>query len=281
MRQRLTEEIINSTVDKIVEKYREYGDLYKKGLITKDECFLKMQLCFYDNYSLFIKENKLKLNITARNFSQFIEEFKEYQSGNIRNDSKHQLWLYDISRDKEEATLNDQMLFFDFMEKLHITPIFFEPPPENLPCMNIKQHHVYAFQGVYGTQFNCVDDGGLLNDKNPIGKTYRIRNNQGLEAVLTIVEEKHNDNINNQKNKELVANGYIKGYTAIERTANPEIRISIDDINRPWYLTFWMDSKDTLAYNKHPLWEEMRHWSDAKKAKNDLMFSSFFESFIV
>ena len=267
--QRLTNKLVEATVNRIREDLLFWGKRYKMGFDTKEDCYQRMEISIHEYFWKLIRENNLKLCLSEANFPHFCMEFRSYLNGDTSNNPNHEPWLYDIAEEKCEASLNDQSLFFSLMEKLHLTPDYFEPLPENIPNFDVDQIHQYAFEGIYSTEFNCIDDGGFLEDENPIGKTYKLKNELGLNAVVTIEKEynKYRET-NNRTPAEFKATGYIEGYTAIERTCNPEITISIGkDRNLPWHLAFWEDAHDLNARNSYPLWQEFLQWCDAKTAK--------------
>ena len=62
----------------------------------------------------------------------------------------------------------------------HIPP---EIPEPVLDCI-----HVYANKSIFGIPFKCVDDGGLLSDSNPVGKSFHLMRNDGVKMHITITE---------------------------------------------------------------------------------------------
>ena len=280
--QRLTDELVEATVNKIFADYHLWGNLYKRGINTKEESYQRMEISIHESFWKLIRENNLKLCLSEANFPYFCKEFENHVKGDTSDNQDHISWLYDVAEEKCEASLNDQRLFFDLMEKLRLTSDYFEPLPENIPSFDVYQIHQYAFEGIYSTNFNCIDDGGLLEDETPIGKTFRIKNELGLNAVVTI--EKKDSKYHETSTRtpvEFTATGYIEGYTAIERTCNPEITIWIGKDKRlPWHLTFWMNGNDSNARSQYPLWQEFLQCCNAKGEKQHSILFPVFDEYM-
>lgn len=281
--QRLTDKLVETTVNAILEEYRLWGKRYRIGYNTKAECYQRMEISIQENLWKLIRENKLKLCLSEANFAHFYTEFESMEKGNTSEKQDHIPWLYDAAEGNCEASLNDQRLFFSMIKKLRLTPDYFEPLPENIPHFTVNEIHQYFDAGIYWIEFNCIDDGGLLIDDEPEGKVFRLRNDLGLEAVVTIVKEENNSFCETGKREptSFIATGYIEGFTAIERSHNPEIRISVPrERNRPWYMSFWQDSQDLLARNAYPLWQEFFSWCAAKEEKRHSILFPVFDEYL-
>lgn len=80
--------------------------------------------------------------------------------------------------------------------------------------------HVYSKSSTMVVEYNCVDDGGLVNDDAPIGKTFTLVNDIGLRAAVKIVEKREPpfnlfecDKDNYAPLGRYLAKGFIEGYT--------------------------------------------------------------------
>ena len=171
---------------------------------------------------------------------------------------------------------------------------YFKPRqhPEGMAVPDLVPVHAYHSSGVMGTHFTCVDDGGLLTDKSPVGKTFRLKNDIGLEAVLKIKEDRRNADRNGMDFDEMVssssagmfvlkaeflAEGFIEGYTASERKHNPEILIRLKNNKKEiFWLAYWADAEDFEAHRKCPVWQEYYAWADIqspteKQAREEIL----------
>lgn len=50
----------------------------------------------------------------------------------------------------------------------------------------ITQSHLWNDCCLWRVDFKCVDDGGLLSDSNPVGKTFQITRDDGVKAMLRV-----------------------------------------------------------------------------------------------
>ena len=294
MEQQLTDELVETAVKKAFDEFSKVGEAYGKGYLTPDD-FQQYMLRSFNRVGFF-DQNHIELRLNEENYAQFAHEFREYRNGIRLIDPRHLPWLYYSGGDRREATANDQRAFFHMMEAFHLAPAYFEPLPKSITAAHITAVHQYTGAGVYGTDFNCIDDGGLLTDANPVGKEFHLKNDLGLEAVVTIKEDRRHgsrsgldfDEIVYPTGKgiaaalaEFLAEGNIEGYTAKNRTCNPEILIRLGDHGkRIDWLAYWMDSNDHRACREFPLWQEYFQWREKKGIERENMLSRLFDEFL-
>ena len=144
--------------------------------------------------------------------------------------------------------------------------------------------HGYGPCAAYFIRYTCRDDGGLLSDLSPVGKTFTLTDHYGLKAVLTITKVRsfrywkepdydaeyilsHPESF--PVGIEYLAEGSIEGYTEVPRTNSTEIRVyvrrgKIEDISYYEYL------KDYCAFCEFPLWQpyikERRAFEEKRKS---------------
>ena len=129
-----------------------------------------------------------------------------------------------------------------------------------------------------------------MADDNPVGKTFKLKNDLGLEAIVTIKEDRRNRNRNGMDFDEQVFSSdgctaavfaeFLEGYTAKERTGNPEILVRHQNKgDRICWLAFWRDSSDEKAFSDYPLWQNYFDWGSKKAFKQKQLLASFFNEF--
>ena len=292
---RLTEELAGAAVNDAFRAFRRTGDMCRKGCLTEDEYRREMTRTFCRVFMGLFSDNMLELRLTAANYPQFKNEFEEYLKGNDPVSPDHLPWLFDTQNESREAQESDRRQFFRLMETFRLAPDYFEPAPVGMAVPDLVPVHMYNSSAVYGTHFRCKDDGGLLTDADPVGRTYRLRNDLGLEAVLTVREDRRQTDRRGLDfdetvcrtgrgvlvaKAEFLAEGYIEGYTARERSGNPQVLIRLGDGGKKVdWLAYWEDQNDRAARVAHPLWREYRRWYDEIEARQSAMLDAFFEEF--
>lgn len=290
---KLTEKYVHSVIDDAFGKLRRIGERYNNGYLTRDEWFVRMLDCYNDAYSTLFTDNRLELRLDEKSYSQFVRDHEEYTSNHgISLGSDHVPWLYDISEGEREAASPDQEYFLYFMDRFSVSPDFLEPPPEGMAVPVRRQIHQYRTDCVYGIDFRCVDDGGLLSDDAPVGKTFTLKSDMGLKAVLTVREDRRHTVRKGMDFDEVVystgdgmqvlmadllAEGCIEGYTAEERGEHPEVLIRTGNRgeNICW-LAYWSSPEDEKAYRDFPLWHEYFLWCTDRRIRQERLLHRLF-----
>lgn len=60
---------------------------------------------------------------------------------------------------------------------------------DTIATPGIYEFHSWSNCSAFGVPFNCVDDGGLLQDADPVGKVFKIVRDDGVKAELKIVNK--------------------------------------------------------------------------------------------
>ncbi len=286
---------VKDTLEKTFREFNHIGESYRRGFFNDSDFLFGMEQALNRGFWSFLRANGIEFRINEANYPSFTKEYRSYFDGVDDEDHSQYSWFYDRSDPTGEASVNDKRLIFYMMGKYHLGPDYFEPIPEHIPRYSIHGIHQYHSVGVYGTDFNCVDDGGLLADDRPVGKTFRLKNDLGLEAVLTIKEDRRNGNRSGMDFDEQVfssdhgpvivlaeflAEGYIEGYTAKERTGNPEILVRLQNKGKHiCWLAYWRDSNDEKAFSDYPLWQMNFDWNSNKALKQKQLLAPFFNEF--
>ncbi len=287
---RLTDELVEAEAGKAFEEFRRIGKQYWRGFLDETMARQEMRSGFSRIFMKLFRDHHLDLRLNRDSYPLFKEEYEACRKG--MPFSNHMPWLFDTEEDYE-ASERDQARFFDLMTRFHVSPDCFEPLPEEAAEPGIVPIHQYKLAGVYGIHFDVADDGGLLEEARPIGKTFRLKSRKGLEAVLTIREDRRQQDRSGMDFDELVvptehglsvsmaeflAEGYIEGYTARERTADPRILIRLEERGtRVSWLAFWSDPKDQEAFRNDPLWQDYFIWQEEKSRRLHAALSGLLE----
>lgn len=249
-RKRIKDENLESSVDEAYKEFQRAGRIYSRGLLTDDEFWRNMYNSYHEHFYGFLKNNGLRTCFTTKSWLRFQEDHSLWCSKSVPNSSVGEPWLLDDNLDdhfedkgwlgiirsargygmassafaiEDEASVHDKSQFFRLMEAFHITADYFEPLPEGIIAPDKHWTHTYSGGCTYVIGYNCVDDGGLLSEAEPIGKTYTLKNDLGLKAVVTITEDRRKQDRGSMDYDdycplgEYLSDGYIEGYTALER----------------------------------------------------------------
>ena len=148
------------------------------------------------------------------------------------------------------------------------------------------KHWTHTFNGAaaYVIGYDCIDDGGLLADDFPVGKTYELTSELGLKAVVTITEDRRKDDRNNMDYDEMMpmgeylAEGYIERHTPIKRD-DPKVVIRTNGCGKITRLGIVETNRDVEAFWKYPLWKEYFDWTRNYQNNRDKILQDYFDSF--
>ena len=269
--QRLTSELVDTAVADYRHITEWAADHYQRGMLTDDEGCREVSSAFYDAFWVLLKRNHLKFALNTANYEQCQKEFLLFLAGSDLSTPAHVPWLFDVKNKPEEASKEDQRLVFLLMEQLDVSPSFFKPIPDNVLKPNKTYCHSYNYCCIVSIPFDCIDDGGLLRDDNPVDKTFTLVNTLGLKAVLTIKEDRRKENYAGldfdemvyktdrgivAKKAEFLAEGSIEGYTTQERHGSQEILVRLKSPGKINSLAYSEYSEDYNAFSDYPLWQE-------------------------
>lgn len=151
----------------------------------------------------------------------------------------------------------------------------YKPIPSEIPEPVMDCIHVYANQSVYGIPFNCVDDGGLLSDSNPVGKSFHLMRNDGVKMHITITEfrpegtpYKYRNNVFSETSDHYIGIGTIEDYY-FNNTIPPSENLSfvLSKTNTIDYIvvTAFHDGEGATYSIDFPRWKEyLKHCKKCK-----------------
>lgn len=280
MEARLSKALLEARIEDTLKALRRIGDQRRKGYLTEDECRRLTEHYFWTGAWKLLDEAQLRLNVTAQNYSRFRQDRLNHSEGRALSEPDCGDWLTVDSDPRRTASREDRELVLYLLDRFQLPPEFFAPIPERVICPNWTCAHTWHDVSAMRTEFVCTDDGGLLTDPAPVGKTFRLVNDLGLEAVLTVKEDRRAENaqtdpaLNARRIQDdvFLTEGYIEGYTAKNRSCKrPEIRVSLG--KEPVLLLDWYDnSDDARARFAFPLWQDyFRECEQLRKRREGIL----------
>lgn len=253
-------------IKELLYEFERIKKAYRGGLIAKNELIgfvyqsisKVFEVCFEKNGLIFTMDTK-------QNWIRFKEEYDLFSLGKLCSSKNGSVWL--SYRHNEEASYEDKSQWFRIVEAMHLPIDYFKPVDayidNDIPRPDKTDVHYYHNCTVKSILFDCVDDGGLLTDKNPIGKTYVLKSNKGLSANITVKEYAKVSS----KICGFVCEGWIEGYTAKLPRKMPEISVYLNKENHIDYMSFYSSWEDQKVYNDFPLWQEYFKKDDEKEER--------------
>lgn len=279
--------------DLITEHIQEqYGRIkgalkqYRRGSLTRDDCRRIINNAIWDGYFRFIQK-ELKFNFNYRVWDDFLNEFNKFEQNVPLTEATGESWLNsqqwdDINKAWVPASASDRAQTLRLMQAFHIPPEYHTPIPDNIPLPHTRVHPSGGDLCVSTTiSFKCEADGGLLECDAPCGKTFTLKNNLGLEAVITIKEvfSEPKEILHNRAFADYRGEGYIEGYTEMNfQRRNPELYIRLEDGKVDRMIAF-LSNEDWHVYNRFPMWQDYFHWMQFYQTMFEKAIDSFFESF--
>ena len=284
----LTDELIEAAAAKAYAEFERAGENYRAGLLGNVEFADKMLYAFVGGFWEPLRDSGLKLRIDCKNYPGFVKEYEAYRRGS--EPTGEASWL---CHGEHMASPGDRRRFFALMDKFELTPEFFAPIPDGLPRPELTGIHAWNDVESCIIEFNCEDDGGLLGDPSPVGKTFTLTDGRGIRAFLTVKEDRRGTDRNGMDldeqvyetpsgilvlKAEFLAEGSIEGYTAEERTCDPSVLIRLRD-GKVSSLSFYRNNDDIIAFNSFHLWKEYFAACDGKSAVIQSAYKRLFDRF--
>ena len=287
MMSRLTKELLEAAIEETFRKFQIIRSQYRKGFLTVDEEMRSAERCFREGPWNLLRASHLRLNVTERNYAQFQKDCLDYAEHRSILESGGGAWLTVDSNLGRQASRADRELVLYLLDRFHIPPTYFIPLPERLPAPDLSCSHTWHDICEMRTLFVLTDDGGLLSDPNPVGKSFRLVNELGLAAVLTIKEDRRALHAQIDSAVEarqipgvpLLAEGCIEGYTAKVRSSElPEIQVHPGNGPALW-LTWYENSDDASARAAFPLWQDYYRECEGARARRENILAELLQTY--
>lgn len=185
--------------------------------------------------------------------------------------------------------------FFEVLKELDCPCELLDPVPVGMECPRRTIAYTKTPEGYYCmwyVNFRCVDDDGLLSEDDPVGQTFVLTNEMGLEAELKVlnVRQVHKLEVTydrrvpgggkkldvsdeDENETEYACIGYIEGYTSKKRYFRPDrserpedayIFVYADASSVIYAMKVYPVMDDEYAIGGYPLWKEYFEWLDNK-----------------
>lgn len=252
---RLSEERVREHMEAVLMHAEGRWIRYSRGFMTDGEWYEMMQdVLIRAGVISYLEKNGLYMDLDPEKglYDAFKAELEAFHKGAWTSQGSLSSWLFPI-RGKEAADPEDHRLALFLTEGLHLRAECFMPFQTKAPAPGNIEGHSWHDCRAFCLDFGCTDDGGLLTDPAPAGRTFTLTGRYGLKAVLTIKE--------NQRegcgclNAQFPAEGSIEGYTADVRTGSPDVLIRAS-CGKVKYLFYYEFPEDWKAMRHFPLWKQ-------------------------
>lgn len=265
----LSEASVREHAGEILKRAEREWKLRHMGCLTDEEWYLRTEKALiYAGVMEFLAENGLQPDLRGGRFIAFKRDQEAFHKGMGPVEWGASPWL--TVSPGEAAGPEDHCLTLQLMELLHLGADCFRPFETEAPCPRNRESHAWHRCRACDLDFGCRDDGGLLSDPDPVGKTFILAGDYGLKAALTIREDKSGGDRSDYdpealagdaanaafcRNGILSAVGSIEGYTQDLRTEGPEVLIRISR-GKVTGLSYYESPGDREAHRAFPLWQQ-------------------------
>ena len=282
---------LNKEFDKFVaEKEKEFEKEvrdFHKGFLTEDEIWWQINNVYVGDFSFksykgFWANKDLSLQISEENWKDVLADYEKWSQGEAPDSRSEKPWLQSDSGLKSKsihtASESERAVFFRCIDYMKLPIAYYEPIPDHIvrPCFRYTMYGPDLKWDIWG----IVDDGGLIADPEPIGKTFVLTDKYGLKTRIDIQHMGTEQCEWRTYKSDYLGMGTIEGYTS---STPVEIEIWLtSNKDRVDTLTIYAYGNDPIwnehydAYHKFPLWQE--YFRESEKRHNLFMNSE--EAFI-
>ena len=261
----LPEAMVNETIRKCYMQLADKAFEYAYGFATREDFYVLARNTLYGtNARNFAEFSSLRFRFNLGTWERAQEDYKAWRRGESPCSTKGEPWL--VTGTSNEACALDKIQFFRLLTAFHVDLDFFEPVPAAIVDPGKEHVHTYHGSEAVRIQFHCVDDGGLLSAQDPCGRTFELRSDKGLRAVLRIKDA--NGTYLPQINTfgscfDYRCEGWVEGFTAKDR-GDSDIYIMLSESGTIENLGLFMNGRDYGAYSSYPLWQNYLKWQAEK-----------------
>ena len=269
--QHLSEEMIKAHAGLTLKKAERIWEYYRRGVVTTEELYGRLcDAVAHEGVYGLLKKSGLEMDLQKDRFECFRKDREAFQKGPEQEEGSFSPWLFTLDK-KEAACPEDHRLVLLLLDLLHLPAGYFEPFQESPGVIVPENIYAHGFGPctAYFINYTCRDDGGLLSDPSPAGKTFTLTDHYGLKAALTIRKVrsarywKEPDYYGEYilyypesfpSGIEYLARGSIEGYTEVPGTNDTEIRIDVKD-GKIKSISYYEYIQDNRAFCAFPLWQ--------------------------
>jgi len=281
--------LADAVTEHIQKQYARFSLIWKqyhRGFYGKDNCLQEIRSVIIDG--LFNYQGLPRFNLTQHVWDDFLEEYRMTEQGIPLPVSKNENWLNSTQRGEVNktwipASASDRMQALRLIQAFHIPPKYYAPLPDDTPVPHRWRHSFNEDHCINATiPFRCENDEELLSCDTPCGKTFKFKNELGLEAVIAIKDifPEPKEILHNRASASYLGEGYIEGYTEMSaKRQDPRLYIILSDGRIDGFIAF-LSSADECAYRQFPLWQGYFHSQATKNAIFEKVVDDFFESLL-
>ena len=261
----LTEKTVSDAIGRAGTELEKLRERYRGGILTEDEGAGYVTNVLFGTFFDLLYKCFVVLRLTEDNYPAFTDEYNGAET-----EGGASSWLVRRGAEKTPASTEEKRLAIRLMKGLHIQPDHLEPAPGDIIVPNKHYLHSWNCCSACGIGFCCVDDGGLTEDPDPVGKTFLLKSDLGLTAELTVKEDRRGtDRLGRDFDESTVkaaflAEGYIEGFTAKSERCDASVLIRLYPEGGVNYLAYYEYADDLDAFYKFPLWKDYFDWRAVK-----------------
>ena len=269
--QHLSQELVQENADLALKNAKRTWNWYRRGAVLPEELYSRLYKELVEKGVFdFLKERGLKMDLEEGRFECFLNDMEAFQKSLRQGGGSPSPWLFKELR-KEAACPEDHRLVLLLLDLLHLPAEYFRPFRSSPGVVRPERVYVHGYGPctAWYINYTCRDDGGLLSDPSPVGKTFTLTDHYGLEAALTITKVRsahcrkepdydaeyilsHPESF--PSGIEYLARGSIEGYTEVPRSSPTEIRICVRQ-GKIKSIDYYEYIKDNWAFCAFPIWQ--------------------------
>ncbi len=244
---------------------------YRKGFITEDELKWTIRKTF-DAYFMFLWGQGIRTRLSSKTWSGFLSDHEIWLKKMLLSGGDETPWLVSRSTNSgvfQAASGVEKELFFKIMEICQFPVMYYEPTPEHIPIPDMR---ITTYGS--GNIWDIVDDGGLVGDPAPIGKTFILTDKYGLKTSFVIQQQGLDDRRNEC---DYFGYGTIEGYTS-EKPVKIKIYLQdgkVDDLRVE--IDHSLQHEHNHVFESFPLWQDYLERIKKKNSIYENCAEKFFE----
>lgn len=269
----LQPDIVKEHIKEHFSYFSQIWRQYHRGCLSSDDCRREIENIIWKGCFFYINE-ALTLNFNQHVWDIFLEEYRKIEQGILLTELHDISWLNSKQWDETNkiwvpASAADRTQALRLMQAFRIPPEYFVPLPDDTPIPQIRCRPSGGESCVNSAlSFECVDDGGLLSCKEPCGKTFTLKNELGLKAVITIKEKfpEAKEILHNRASADYRGEGYVEGYTEMSfQREDPSLYIQLWRGKIDGIIVF-ISNVDNYAYHQYPMWQDYFSYLASRQA---------------
>ncbi|MCR5720507.1 MAG: hypothetical protein K6F84_08075 [Lachnospiraceae bacterium] len=292
-RHRIPTGLVYTSVDEAFSDFRKLSKDYSKRNLSRQDMEEILHEAMKKHSIDEMKKCGITCKFTPESYLRFTDDFRRWAAGGNPNSTEGEPWLFDDNlndvyddlewlaavrsssdygsnprtmRDQSEASVEDKIQFFRFMEGFRIPYEYFQPMP--VTTLKPDKTLIKTEKGIssYAIGFNCINDNGLTQDPNPVGKSFVLTNDLGIKAYVHILEKRtpgentQTDYDNQSPLGAFLAKGIIEGYTSEDDEFQTVVIRTYPNGTISQLCIKEYEGIPSDAFKKYSLWQDYFNW---------------------